>query len=131
YTNGFLWTGIGFGFLFLYTSLYTTVYNASRTLTQQNEQNAHLYQEARTQLAERKKAEEQKQRQVERLAALRTIDMAITSALDLRVTLNTILDQACAQLHVDAASILLLDADAMALTFAAGRGFRSDAIAQS
>ncbi|MEO8287654.1 MAG: HD domain-containing phosphohydrolase [Chloroflexota bacterium] len=131
YTDRFLWTGIGFGFLFLYTALFSLVYNASGKLTRQNEENSRLYKAARQRLAERLKAEEQMQRQVERLAALRNIDIAITSSLDLRVTLNVILEQVCTQLHVDAASLLLLDRNSMMLTYSSGRGFHSNAVTET
>ncbi|MBF6611556.1 MAG: GAF domain-containing protein [Chloroflexi bacterium] len=131
YVKGFLWTGVTFGFLFVYTSLFFIVYNASRKVTRQSEENAELYKEAQNRLEERNKAEKQTQRQVERLAALRIIDTTITSSLDLRVTLNVILDQVCTQLRVHAASILLLDPGSAVMTFSGGRGFRSNAIIQS
>ncbi len=131
YITGFLWTGVTFGFLFVYTSLFIIVYNASRKMTRQSDENAHLYKEAQNQLEERKKAEKETQSQVERLAALRIIDSTITSSLDLRVTLSVILDQVCTQLRVDTASILLLDQDTAGMTFGDGRGFRSKSITQT
>lgn len=73
----------------------------------------------------------QTQRRLDRLAALRTIDMAITSSLDLRVTLNVFLDQVTSQLQVDAADVLLVNPHLRLLEYAAGRGFRTDAIARS
>ncbi len=76
-------------------------------------------------ITERKRAEQQIHRQVQRLAALRSIDMAITGSLDLRVTLNVLLDQVISQLAVDAASVLLLDRHSQRLGYAAGRGFRN------
>ncbi|MFH0794975.1 MAG: HD domain-containing phosphohydrolase [bacterium] len=78
----------------------------------------------------RKSAENQLQRQLERLEALRTIDMAITSSLDVRVTLNVFLDQVTTQLGVDAADVLLLHPATKNLKFAAGRGFRSSTVNQ-
>jgi len=71
------------------------------------------------------------QRRLQRLAAQRTIDTAITTSLDLNVTLNIILDQATARLGVNAASVLLLNPEAQRLEYAAGRGFHTDAITQS
>ena len=71
---------------------------------------------------------EQTQQRLERVQALRTIDMAITASLDARVTLNVILDQATAQLGVDAADVLLLDPQTLTLRYAAGRGFRTHAL---
>ncbi len=65
------------------------------------------------------------------LQAMRTIDSAITASLDLRVTLNVLLEQITAQLKVDAASILLLNAHSHILEYAAGRGFYTQGIARS
>jgi PAS domain S-box-containing protein len=78
-------------------------------------------------ITERKRAEERKRKQWKQLAALRAIDMAITESLDLRVTLNVVLDQVVHQLDADAADILLIN-HAHKLEHAASRGFRSDAI---
>ncbi len=61
---------------------------------------------------------------LKRLSALHTIDVAISSSLDLRVTLNVFLEQVTSQLHVDAAAVLLLNPDLQLLEYAAGRGFR-------
>jgi PAS domain S-box-containing protein len=76
-------------------------------------------------ITKRKQAEEQIRRQLDRLAALRTIDAAITASLDLRVTLMVILDALTSQLGVDAADFYLLHPQSQSLQFAAGRGFRS------
>lgn len=82
-------------------------------------------------ITERKRAQEQIKRQVERLAALRNIDMAISASLDLRVTLSVILDQVTSQLGVHAADVLLLNPHTQVLEYAAGRGFRYDAITRT
>ncbi len=74
---------------------------------------------------------EQTERRLHRLGALRTIDMAITSSLDLRVTLSVFLDQATGHLGVHAASILLLNPRTQTLEYAVGRGFRSDAVTRT
>lgn len=74
---------------------------------------------------------EETQRRLEHIAALRTIDLAITSSLDLRVTLNILLEQATSHLSVDAASVLMFDPHNHQLIFAAGRGFRSREIERS
>ena len=79
-------------------------------------------------ITERKRAEGQVQQSLKRIMALRNIDMAITASLDLRLTLNVILDQTTTQLGVDAADILLLDSNTHKLEYAAGRGFRTDAL---
>jgi putative nucleotidyltransferase with HDIG domain len=87
--------------------------------------NARLFQEIQQELNERKNAEAQIQRQLRRLAALHSIDTAISSSLDLRVTFDVILDQVTSQLHADAADIILLNPFLQMLQYAAGRGFRS------
>jgi PAS domain S-box-containing protein/putative nucleotidyltransferase with HDIG domain len=71
---------------------------------------------------------EQTVNQLGRLAALRTIDMAITSSLDLNLTLNVVLDQVIKQLSMDAADILLLKPDLQMLEFASGKGFKTQSI---
>jgi PAS domain S-box-containing protein len=74
---------------------------------------------------QRASAYEQIQRQIERLKALRTIDMFIASGADLHLTLQTILNQAFSQLEIDAADILLLNSTMHTLDLAEGIGFRS------
>lgn len=76
----------------------------------------------------RKRSEEEIQRHVQRLEALRSIDVAITSSLDLRLTLNVLLDQVISQTRWDAAGVLLANRHSHLLEYAAARGFRSDAI---
>ena len=68
---------------------------------------------------------EQTMLQLQYLGALRQIDLAIASSLDLRVALNILLDQVLAQLGVDAADVMLFNPNSQTLEFAAGRGFRS------
>ncbi len=77
-------------------------------------ENARLFEEARSRL--------------EQVQALRNIDMAIAATLDLRVTLNVILDQVATQLRVDATDVLLLNPRTQVLEYAAGRGFRTTAL---
>jgi PAS domain S-box-containing protein/putative nucleotidyltransferase with HDIG domain len=76
-------------------------------------------------ITERKQAEEQIKHQLERLAALRAINTAITDSLDLRVTLNVFLDQVITQLGAHAADVLLLEPNTQTLEYAAGQGFRT------
>jgi PAS domain S-box-containing protein len=68
---------------------------------------------------------EQTERRVQRLAALRTVDTAISASLDLRLALNVLLSQLTHHLSVDASSVLLYNPDTRILEYAAGRGFRS------
>ena len=66
--------------------------------------------------------------QFDQLAALRSIDLAIISDLDLTPTLSVILDQVRAQLKIDAAAILLFDPHTQLLEFASGVGFKTSAL---
>ncbi len=79
-------------------------------------------------VTERKQSEESIRRQLERLDALRTVDMAITTSMDLKVTLAILLENVINQLEVHAADILLFDPNSQILTFGAGRGFKSRTI---
>ena len=79
-------------------------------------------------ITERRLAEIQIHQQIERLNALREIDQAISTSFDLNVTLDILLSQVISQLQVDAADILLLDPDGQMLIYAAGKGFRTNAV---
>jgi len=68
------------------------------------------------------------QRRLERLQALRDIDITISSSLDLNFTLEILLDQVSRRSNVDAVDVLLLNSKTTTLEFVAGRGFRSDAL---
>lgn len=76
-------------------------------------------------ITERKRAKEEIQRQLERLNSLREIDIAINSSLDMRVSLEIVLQQVASQLKVDAAAILLLDPDQQTMAYISTMGFRS------
>jgi PAS domain S-box-containing protein len=81
-------------------------------------------------IAERKQAEARARRETARLAALRSIDAAITSGLDLYLTLGVILDQAIDHLQIDAAAVLLRAPYTQTLEYAAVRGVRREALRQ-
>jgi HD-GYP domain-containing protein (c-di-GMP phosphodiesterase class II) len=66
--------------------------------------------------------------QLEQLEAVRSIDRAIASGVDLHLTLSVLLDHVRTQLSMDAASILLLNSRTQQLEFAAGLGFTTDAL---
>ncbi len=66
---------------------------------------------------------EQTERRLQRLTVLRTIETAIASSLDVRITLNILLEQITSRLNVDAAAVFLLDPNLQTLNYAAGRGF--------
>jgi HD-GYP domain-containing protein (c-di-GMP phosphodiesterase class II) len=72
-------------------------------------------------------AEQRIKSHLKRMASVRTIDLAISSSLDLHLALSVILSQVTAELVVDAADILVLNAE-NTLEFATGVGFRTDAL---
>ena len=80
-----------------------------------------------TDITERRRAEEQIERQLQRLNTLHSIDSVIKSGLDLRTTLDLLMEQISSQLKVDAVSVLLLKKDSLMLEYMASRGFRSNA----
>ena len=90
----------------------------------------HQQQQNQNQILEEKVKERTAalERQFQRLDALRAIDLAITSSLDLQLTLGIFLQQVTTQLRVDAAAVLLLNAHSHTLSYAAGRGFRGQGI---
>ncbi len=77
-------------------------------------ENARLYDQAEVRLKQ--------------LQALRDIDMAISGSLDLRLTLNILLETVTSQLQVDATAILLYNDQMHMLEYGAGRGFRTTAL---
>jgi len=65
-------------------------------------------------------------RQMQQLSALRSIDLAIASGLDLNLLLSMLVDRVAELMHVDAVAILLLNPKTNLLEFAAGKGFHSN-----
>jgi PAS domain S-box-containing protein/putative nucleotidyltransferase with HDIG domain len=82
-------------------------------------------------ITERKQAEQQVKLQLRRMSALSEIDHAISSSLDMRLSLEILLNEVLSQLGVDAATVLLLDRTHLALEYFAGKGFRTSTIQQS
>jgi PAS domain S-box-containing protein len=82
-------------------------------------------------ITERKQAEAEIQIQIQRITALNEIDRAISSSLDMRLSLDVLLSETIMQLGVDAASILLLNPIEQELEFITGQGFRSPRIRQT
>jgi PAS domain S-box-containing protein len=74
-------------------------------------------------ITDRKQAQEHLHRQYQKMAALRTIDLAITASLDLRLLLEILLDQIMEQTNAHAANVLLLNPELNALETSASRGF--------
>jgi PAS domain S-box-containing protein len=77
-------------------------------------------------ITEKKKAEEKVKRHLNYINALRTVDMAITSSLDLCITLNIFIEQVVTHLGVDAARVLLVNPHTQTLEFSAGSGFEEE-----
>jgi HD-GYP domain-containing protein (c-di-GMP phosphodiesterase class II) len=75
-----------------------------------------------------KQSEEKIKNQLNQLAALHAIDLAITTGADLSQTLPMILENIQRYLEIDAASVLLLNQQTECLEFAAGYGFRTAAL---
>lgn len=73
----------------------------------------------------RMQLQERTQQQLRRLAALRLVDAALGTSLDLKVVLNLVLDQITTHSDADAAAFWLLHPQTQTLELAAGRGFRS------
>jgi len=70
------------------------------------------------------------ERRAHYLEAVRDINNAVLNNLELQLTLPQILSHVQARLEVDAADVLLLDHHLNAFTFAAGLGFRTNALNQ-
>ena len=79
-------------------------------------------------ISDQKKTQEHIHRQLHRQDALRKIDEAIMTSLDLRATLEVVLTQVVSQLHVEAADVFLLNPISKVFEFAAGHGFRTAAV---
>ena len=82
-------------------------------------------------ITERKQAEMETVRRLQNIQALQRIDQAIAGSLDLKLTLNVVLEQTKTELNVDAAAVLLCNPHTQTLEFAAGIGFRSKAFERS
>ncbi|HEX7587324.1 MAG TPA: HD domain-containing phosphohydrolase, partial [Anaerolineae bacterium] len=74
---------------------------------------------------QRTRLHDQTERRLQRLTSLSDIDRAIIGGFDLPRNLNILLDHVCARLSVDAADVLLFDAGAQVLEYAAGSGFQT------
>jgi PAS domain S-box-containing protein len=69
--------------------------------------------------------------QIRRLTTLREIDTAITSSLDLRITLNIILEHLVTKMNVSAASFLIFNPDSQMLDTLAASGFQNQEMNQT
>lgn len=75
--------------------------------------NARLYEDTR--------------RNLERVQALHAIDLAISASMDLKFTLDILLEQVIKQMRVDAADVLLLDSLTQRLELVGASGLEADA----
>ncbi|MCL4559366.1 MAG: GAF domain-containing protein [Chloroflexi bacterium] len=67
---------------------------------------------------------EETELRLQHLSALREIDKAITSSLDIHLTLRVLVDQVVTQLSVHAADVLLFNSESQSLEHVASHGFR-------
>jgi GAF domain-containing protein len=75
-----------------------------------------------------KETEHKLKQQMQQQSALRSIDIAIASGLDLTLLLSMLLDQVTTLMQIDAVSILFLNPKTNMLEFTAGKGFRSGSL---
>lgn len=78
----------------------------------------------------RMRLHEQTERRLRNIFALRAIDQAISSNLDLRESLAVLLEQAVNQLRVDAACVMVYSPFTQRLRFSTGMGFLTPAISR-
>ncbi len=71
------------------------------------------------------------QKQLDKMSALRAIDRAITSSVDLNLTLSILLTELVNQLQIDAACILLWNMDTERLKYVAGLGFQTNSLSHT
>jgi HD-GYP domain-containing protein (c-di-GMP phosphodiesterase class II) len=71
------------------------------------------------------------QKQLDQMSALRAIDQAITSSVDLSLTLSILLTQLVKHLQIDAACILLWNNDIERFEYKAGVGFRTSSLSHT
>lgn len=65
------------------------------------------------------------QKRLRYISALHNVDVAISTSMDLRVTLSIILDEIIRELKIDAAAVLLFNPAVQALEYSASKGFRA------
>jgi PAS domain S-box-containing protein len=79
----------------------------------------------------RMRLHDETERRLKQMQTLHTIDVTIGSSMDLRVTLNVLLEHVASQLGVDAADVFLFNPHTHVFEYSAGRGFRSQGIEQA
>jgi putative nucleotidyltransferase with HDIG domain len=86
--------------------------------------------ELEREIVARRQAENQAGARLRELETLHTIDLLITSSLDLDVTMRVFLEEIVPRLAVDAVAVLLLNRPLQTLEYKAAQGFRTQAIRQ-
>jgi putative nucleotidyltransferase with HDIG domain len=81
-----------------------------------------------TSIIVRRRAEERAAARMKQVAALNDIASAILAGPDMQGTLSLLVERVVRELHVDAAAVLLRRGDSEQLEFAAGTGFRTEAL---
>ena len=104
------------------------VNNSERKFTEADERLLSLFASQAAGAIHSARLREEAIHRLQHLQTLRTVDKAITSSLDLGITLNILLSHVLTQLNVDAASVLLLQKHEQSLRYSAGRGFRTHLI---
>ena len=87
--------------------------------------------EMEREIAARLVAEGQARLRMQHLATLHSIDLVITSNLDLRLTMRLLLEQIVPQLGADAGAVLLLNPYTQILEYGGGWGFNTEIIERS
>jgi len=77
---------------------------------------------------ERGRLDGELERRLQQLSSLRSIDMAITSSMDIDITLQILLDNLMQNMGIHAADILIFDPVMQTFRFTAGLGFRTQAL---
>lgn len=104
------------------------VNNSERKFTEADERLLSLFASQAAGAIHSARLREEAIHRLQHLQTLRTVDKAITSSLDIDITLNILLSHVLTQLNVDAASVLLLQKHEQSLKYSAGRGFRTHMI---
>ena len=86
--------------------------------------------ELEREIVARRQAENQAGARLREMETLHTIDLLITSSLDLDVTMRVFLEEIVPRLGVDAVVVLLLNRPVQTLEYKAAQGFRTTAIHQ-
>jgi len=70
----------------------------------------------------------QTETRLQNLTSLRTVDLAISSSFDLKITLGILLDQLVKQLNLHAADVLVFNPISQTFQYSAGQGFHTQAL---